>query len=82
VLCYEVKCFFFFILFYFSLFNLIFRGVALFAMVVGRLPFEVENKKPVSNQHRRKLFLEEMKRGIKTMKHQTYMGSASSRKSL
>lgn len=57
-----------------------FRGVVLFAMVVGRLPFEVEMKKPVSNQHRRELFLEETKRGVKTKKHQIFMGSASFRK--
>lgn len=51
----------------------------MFAMVVGRLPFEVEMKKPVSNQHRRLLFLDETKRGVKTMKHQAFMGSASHR---
>lgn len=48
-------------------------------MAVGRLPFEVEMKKPVSNQHRRELFLEETKRGVKTMKHQNFMASASFR---
>lgn len=48
-------------------------------MVVGRLPFEVEMKKPVTNQQRRELFLDETKRGVKTMKHQTFMGSASFR---
>lgn len=48
-------------------------------MAVGRLPFEVETKKPVSADHRRELFLEETKRGVKTMKHQTFLGSASYR---
>lgn len=48
-------------------------------MAVGRLPFDVEMKKPVNNQHRRELFLDETKRGVKTMKHQTFMGSASYR---
>lgn len=52
----------------------------MFAMVVGRLPFEVEMKKPVSNQHRRELFLDETKRGVKTKKHQIFMGSTTFRK--
>lgn len=49
-------------------------------MVVGRLPFDVEKKKPVSNQQRRELFLEETKRGLKTLKHQNYMATTSHRK--
>lgn len=54
-----------------------FRGVVYFAMVVGRLPFDVEMKNPVSNQKRRELFLEETKQGVKTMKHQSFMGATS-----
>jgi hypothetical protein len=49
-------------------------------MVVGRLPFSVERKKPVSNQHRREMFLEETKRGLRTQKHQHLMGAYSHRK--
>jgi hypothetical protein len=49
-------------------------------MVVGRLPFEVDSKRPVSNQQRRELLLDETKRGVKTKKHQVFMGSASFRK--
>lgn len=60
-----------------SSFKNLFRGVVLFAMVVGRLPFDVEQKKPVNNQHRRELFLEETKRGIKTKRHQAYIGGTS-----
>ncbi|CRK99158.1 CLUMA_CG012525, isoform A [Clunio marinus] len=52
-------------------------GVVLFAMVVGRLPFEIGTKKPVSAHRRRELYLDEIKRGVKTMKHQIFMGSAS-----
>jgi hypothetical protein len=48
-------------------------------MVVGRLPFEVNTKKPVSTQVQRKLFLDETRHGVKTMKHQTFMGSTSYR---
>lgn len=60
-----------------SFLNLIFRGVCLFAMVVGRLPFEVQSKKPVNNKHRRELFLQETKMGVKTMKLQNFMSSTS-----
>jgi hypothetical protein len=49
-------------------------------MVVGRLPFAIETRKPVNHQRRRELFLDETKRGVKTMKHQIFMGSASFRK--
>lgn len=59
--------------------NLIFRGVVFFGMLVGRLPFEVNTKRPVSSGVQRKLFLDETNAGIKTMKHQTFMGSASFR---
>jgi hypothetical protein len=60
-----------------SFLNLIFRGVCLFAMVVGRLPFELQCKKPVNSKHRRELFLEETKNGVKTVKHQNFMSSTS-----
>jgi hypothetical protein len=60
-----------------SFLNLIFRGVVLFAMVVGRLPFEVKCKKPVSKKERRELFAVETKMGIRTVKHQNYMSSTS-----
>lgn len=46
-------------------------------MIVGRLPFDIARKKPVSNQHRRELFLEETKRGMKTQKHQQLLGKCS-----
>ncbi|KAG5681412.1 hypothetical protein PVAND_010850 [Polypedilum vanderplanki] len=53
-------------------------GVVLFAMIVGRLPFDISNKRPVSVKHRRELFLEEIKFGIKTRKHQSILFSATS----
>lgn len=46
-------------------------------MVVGCLPFDVDLKKPVNNQHRRELFVEETRRGIKTRKHQEHLGKTS-----
>ncbi|XP_070492221.1 uncharacterized protein [Chironomus tepperi] len=52
-------------------------GVVLFAMVVGRLPFEVQCKKPVSNKQRRELFAIETRDGIRTKKHQNFMSSTS-----
>lgn len=51
-------------------------------MLVGRLPFELDTKKPVSTEVQKKLFLDETKLGIKTMKHQNFMGSASYRELL
>ncbi|KAL7034417.1 hypothetical protein ACKWTF_007957 [Chironomus riparius] len=52
-------------------------GVVLFAMVVGRLPFEVQCKKPVSKKQRRELFADETRMGIRTVKHQNFMSSTS-----
>jgi hypothetical protein len=51
-------------------------------MVVGRLPFENSSKKTVTLAQRREIFLVEMKSGVKTRKHQTFMNAVSFRESL